>query len=75
MACSGRGAPALVAYHACIADGIEREGIDEMDTTLTLVRLQVKGRARARMKWRVYRWIGVCAMLAIACLIMLSLVF
>jgi len=46
-----------------------------MDTTLTMVRLQVKGRAYARVQWRVYRWIGVCAMLAIACLIMLSLVF
>ncbi len=46
-----------------------------MDTTLTMVRLQVKRRAHTRGQWRVYRWIGVCAMLAIACLIMLSLVF
>ncbi len=45
-----------------------------MDTTMTLVRLHVKKRARVRVQWRVYRWIGVCAMLTIACLLMLSLV-
>jgi len=72
MACSSRGSSALVTYHAGRADGIDREETDEMDTTMTLVRLQVKKRARVRVQWRVYRWIGVCAMLTIACLIMLS---
>ncbi len=46
-----------------------------MDTTMTMIRLQVKGREQARVQWRVYRWIGVCALLAIACLILLSLAF
>jgi len=26
-------------------------------------------------QWRIYRWVGVCAMLALACLVLLSLVF
>ncbi len=46
-----------------------------MDTTMMRVRLRVKDREQARVQWRVYRWIGVCAMLAIACLLMLSLAF
>ncbi len=46
-----------------------------MDTTMTGVRVQMKRRECARVQWQVYRWIGVCAMLTIACLIMLSLVF
>jgi len=54
---------------------VNGKGIDEMDTTMMLVRVKVKDRARVRVQWQAYRWIGVCAMLTIACLIMLSLAF
>lgn len=53
---------------------VNGKGIDEMDTTLMLVRVKMKDRARVRVQWQAYRLIGVCAMLTIACLIMLSLV-
>jgi len=75
MVCSGRAAPVFVTYHDGKTNSSDREGSDEMDTTMMLVRQQVKERARVGVQWRVYRWIGVCAMLVIACLVLLSLVF
>jgi len=57
------------------ANESDHKEIDAMDTTMTRVCVQMKRRECARVQWQVYRWIGVCAMLTIACLIMLSLVF
>ncbi len=40
-----------------------------MDVTMRRTCTQGRG------QWKVYRWVGICAMLALACLLLLGLVF
>lgn len=40
-----------------------------------MLRVLFQEREQRRVQWRVYRWVGVCAFLTIACIVLLSLVF
>lgn len=45
-------------------------GVDER-----LLRLHYQERQQTRSLWRVYRWVGLCAALTLACLVLLTLAF
>lgn len=46
-----------------------------MGTEMTVLRQRLQGERQQREQWRMYRWIGICAMLAVACLVILSIVY
>lgn len=50
-------------------------GENTMGTDMILLRQRVQVERRKREQWQVYRWVGMCAMLVIACLILLGIVF
>jgi len=46
-----------------------------MGTDMTLLRQRLQSERQKDKQWQMYRWIGICAMLTIACLVILSLVY
>ena len=54
---------------------IMEEGERLMGTDMMLLRQRLQNERQEREQWRMYRWVGICAMLAIACLVILSLIY
>ncbi len=75
MAQPGLGSRAQVAHSEGEEILVTRRKDSLMGTDMTLLRQRLQGERRKDEQWQVYRWIGLCAMLVIACLVILSLVY